>query len=224
MPHDIPSSKSPPLPTAVLDRVLAGQLTDGDAERLADWLADPPARDAILHALRTPRGADPAARVSAESALRALTRRIDAIERSGTGSTASSVSRARRWGRLSASPSRASLWIGCALVALGIAVAGVYQWTPWGADFMRHGRVYATRTGQRQTVTLDDSTRVTLAPGESRTVTIHADPKLLLSFDERHGDWRRPVGDYRFYVGKSAGEPAFAGTVRLVAAHQPARR
>jgi beta-glucosidase len=66
--------------------------------------------------------------------------------------------------------------------------------------------------------------RVTLAPGESRTVTIHADPKLLLSFDERHRDWRRPAGDYRFYVGKSAGEPAFAGTVRLAAAHQPAKR
>jgi beta-glucosidase len=66
--------------------------------------------------------------------------------------------------------------------------------------------------------------RVTLAPGESRAVTIHADPMLLLSYDEQHHDWRRPAGDYRFFVGKDAGDPAFSGAVQLAAAQQSAKR
>jgi len=66
--------------------------------------------------------------------------------------------------------------------------------------------------------------RVTLAPGESRAVTIHADPRLLLSYDEQHRDWRRVAGDYRFFVGRNAGDPAFSGAVQLDAAKQPAKR
>ncbi|HEU4959152.1 MAG TPA: glycoside hydrolase family 3 C-terminal domain-containing protein [Sphingomonas sp.] len=66
--------------------------------------------------------------------------------------------------------------------------------------------------------------RVTLAPGESRAVMIDADPKLLLSYDEQHGDWRRAAGDYRFYVGQAAGDPAFSGVVKLAATSQTAKR
>jgi beta-glucosidase len=66
--------------------------------------------------------------------------------------------------------------------------------------------------------------RVTLSPGESRIVELSADPWLLLSYDEVQGRWVRPAGEYRFFVGKSAGEPMLAGAVRLRAASQERRR
>ena len=66
--------------------------------------------------------------------------------------------------------------------------------------------------------------KVALEPGESRTVTIDADPMLLLSFDAKTGSWVRPAGSYRFYVGKAAGEPVLSGTAELSAATQPRQR
>jgi len=47
--------------------------------------------------------------------------------------------------------------------------------------------------------------RVTLKPGESRQVTIVADPRLLASYDVKAGAWRRAGGSYDLYVGKAAG-------------------
>jgi beta-glucosidase len=46
---------------------------------------------------------------------------------------------------------------------------------------------------------------VELAPGESRQVTIQADPRLLASYDLKAGAWRRAGGAYDLYVGKAAG-------------------
>ncbi|MCG2840122.1 glycoside hydrolase family 3 C-terminal domain-containing protein [Sandaracinobacter sp. RS1-74] len=66
--------------------------------------------------------------------------------------------------------------------------------------------------------------RVQLKPGESRTVTIEADTWVLLSYDESAGKWARPAGDYRFFIGKSAGEPELSGSVFLNAAAQDRRR
>lgn len=66
--------------------------------------------------------------------------------------------------------------------------------------------------------------KVSLKPGETREVTITADPWLLLSYDEKAGQWTRPAGDYRFFVGKSAGEPELTGTARLTAATESKRR
>ena len=66
--------------------------------------------------------------------------------------------------------------------------------------------------------------KVTLKPGETREVTIAADPWLLLSYDEKAGQWVRPAGAYRFFVGKSAGEPVLTGTATLTAATQARSR
>jgi beta-glucosidase len=59
--------------------------------------------------------------------------------------------------------------------------------------------------------------RVTLAPGESRQVTIAADPRLLASYDIKAGDWRRAGGTYDVYVGKAAGSRDLVAKVRLKA-------
>jgi beta-glucosidase len=66
--------------------------------------------------------------------------------------------------------------------------------------------------------------KVSLKPGESREVTIEADPWLLLSYDEAAGAWARPAGDYAFFVGKSAGEPMLSGRAALTAATEARRR
>lgn len=66
--------------------------------------------------------------------------------------------------------------------------------------------------------------KVTLKPGESREVTIDADPWLLLSWDGKAHQWARPHGEYRFFVGKSAGEPVLTGAAVLTAATQDRAR
>jgi len=105
-----------------------------------------------------------------------------------------------------------------------------------GADLMVRLRV--TNTGKRRgtevaqlyvappgrTHRLAGWARVELAPGESREVSIAADPWLLLSYDEKGQRWSRPAGDYGFFVGKSAGEPELTGVARLAAATQSRQR
>lgn len=66
--------------------------------------------------------------------------------------------------------------------------------------------------------------RVELKPGEERAISIEADPWVLLSYDAAAGKWTRPAGDYRFFVGKSAGEPQLSGSASLTAASQDRRR
>ena len=46
--------------------------------------------------------------------------------------------------------------------------------------------------------------RVALAPGESRRVTLTADPRLLAHFDGAQGQWRLTEGVHRVALGKSA--------------------
>ncbi|MEH0194210.1 glycoside hydrolase family 3 C-terminal domain-containing protein [Caulobacter sp. CCNWLY153] len=58
--------------------------------------------------------------------------------------------------------------------------------------------------------------RVALAPGESRRVTISADPRILASY-ETNG-WRRAAGDYDVRVSPSAKLSGLQGTARLKAA------
>ena len=58
-------------------------------------------------------------------------------------------------------------------------------------------------------------TKVMLEPGESKTVTLTGDPRLLGRYDERAGRWRLSAGDYEVFVGKSAGEPVLTGRARV---------
>ena len=59
--------------------------------------------------------------------------------------------------------------------------------------------------------------RVTLKPGESRQVTITADPRLLASYDVTAKGWRRAAGTYDVYVGKAAGSRDLSAKVSLKA-------
>jgi beta-glucosidase len=57
--------------------------------------------------------------------------------------------------------------------------------------------------------------RVTLAPGETRTVSITADPRLLASYDGSAPGWRIAKGDVKVSVGADAGDEQEAREVRL---------
>ena len=57
--------------------------------------------------------------------------------------------------------------------------------------------------------------RVELKPGESRRVTIQADPRLLARYDGGAGSWRIEPGGYAVAVGASAISPRLTGEVEL---------
>nr|AAF21798.1 beta-glucosidase precursor [Niveispirillum irakense DSM 11586] len=53
--------------------------------------------------------------------------------------------------------------------------------------------------------------KIDLKPGERRTVTIKADPRLLARFDEQGHQWRIDGGDYDVVVGRSATMTVLSG-------------
>ncbi|MCY1485516.1 Thermostable beta-glucosidase B [compost metagenome] len=57
--------------------------------------------------------------------------------------------------------------------------------------------------------------RVELEPGESRRVTLQADPRLLARFDGQAKRWRIDAGQYRVALGQSAVELAESAEVEL---------
>lgn len=61
--------------------------------------------------------------------------------------------------------------------------------------------------------------RLELEPGESRRVTLAADPRLLARFDGRSGKWNIAEGMHRVAVGKSAIDLTLRGSTQL-SAHQ----
>jgi beta-glucosidase len=59
--------------------------------------------------------------------------------------------------------------------------------------------------------------RVVLKPGESREVTLTADPRLLARFHGKAGKWRIAGGTHKVAVGKSATDLVLKGNARLSA-------
>ena len=57
--------------------------------------------------------------------------------------------------------------------------------------------------------------RVTLAPGESKRITVVADPRLLARFDSRAARWRIDPGVYQIAVSRSADEPVMTAPASL---------
>jgi len=77
---------------------------------------------------------------------------------------------------------------------------------PAGADVPQ---LYLTAAPGGERLRLLGFQRVELQPGESRRVTITADPRLLARFDGPDGitgNWRIAEGTYRIAVGRSASE------------------
>jgi len=79
-----------------------------------------------------------------------------------------------------------------------------------GADVVQ---LYLTSAGGKSVRRLVGYQRVELAPGESHTVTLSIDPRLLAGW-EGHG-WHQPAGAYRFALGRSATELGSEVEVKL---------
>jgi len=73
-----------------------------------------------------------------------------------------------------------------------------------GADVPQ---LYLTNAAGDKRVRLLGFERVELKPGESRRVTITADPRLLARFDGLIGQWRLNEGAYAVALSRSATEP-----------------
>ena len=57
--------------------------------------------------------------------------------------------------------------------------------------------------------------RVTLAPGESQTVTVAIDSRVLQTFDEANERWNLAPGDYEVLVGASSDNTPLSGSLHL---------
>ncbi len=57
--------------------------------------------------------------------------------------------------------------------------------------------------------------RIELAPGESKTVTVTADPRVMSVFDEQKNAWSLLPGAYKIFAGPSSGETPLNATLQI---------
>jgi beta-glucosidase len=81
----------------------------------------------------------------------------------------------------------------------GTEIAQVYAKLPKGAD-----ESFKRLVGWK---------RVTLAPGESQTVVLAIDPRVLQTFDEANDRWNLATGDYEVFVGASSDNTPLVGSL-----------
>ena len=81
----------------------------------------------------------------------------------------------------------------------GTEIAQVYGTLPKGAD-----ESFKRLVGWK---------RVTLSPGESQTVTVTIDPRVLQTFDEASNRWNFAPGDYQIFAGASSDNTPVMGTL-----------
>jgi beta-glucosidase len=83
-----------------------------------------------------------------------------------------------------------------------------------GADVPQ---VYMTDASGEKRMRLIGFERVQLNPGESKRVSVVADPRLLARFDAKADRWRISAGRHRIALGKSAGDLSLHTDVNLAA-------
>lgn len=81
----------------------------------------------------------------------------------------------------------------------GTETAEVYARLPEGAD-----ETFRRLAGWQ---------RITLAPGESKTVTVSIDPRVLQTFNEANSSWNLGAGEYEVFVGGSSDNTPLTGSL-----------
>ena len=81
-----------------------------------------------------------------------------------------------------------------------------------GADVPQ---LYLTSAAGDERTRLLGFERVELGAGESRSVTVTADPRLLARYDSDAGQWHVGAGDHRVMVGRAADDLVLAAEVQL---------
>jgi beta-glucosidase len=84
----------------------------------------------------------------------------------------------------------------------GTEIAEAYARLPQGADESSYKRLVGWK-------------RVILAPGESQTVTVPIDSRVLKTFDVANNRWNFTPGDYRVFVGGSSDSTPLTGTLQV---------
>lgn len=84
-----------------------------------------------------------------------------------------------------------------------------------GADVPQ---LYVTRDGSGKPMRLAGFQRVTLNPGESRRVTLTAEPRILADYDTSLPGWRIAGGSYRVAIARDATDRSMTLTTTLDAA------
>ncbi len=84
-----------------------------------------------------------------------------------------------------------------------------------GADVPQ---IYVARDGASTPMRLAGFTRVTLQPGETRRITLTAEPRIVADYDIRLPGWRIARGTYRIAVAHDARDRALVTTATLDAA------
>lgn len=79
-------------------------------------------------------------------------------------------------------------------------------------------QLYLAAGPTRRQLRLLGWSKVTLQPGETRTVTVTADPRLLASWDEKAHGWRIDPGAYEVFLGSDAQTPVLHATAKVAAA------
>jgi beta-glucosidase len=79
-------------------------------------------------------------------------------------------------------------------------------------------QVYLTHAPRRTQQRLLGWSRVDLASGESRRVTVAIDPRMLADWDSGAHGWRIDAGLYDIALGASAVELTPAGSLKMAAA------
>lgn len=82
-------------------------------------------------------------------------------------------------------------------------------------------QIYVSGAGWEAPRRLGGFSKVDLAPGASRTVSVSVDPRLFATFDVVSRTWRIKAGDYRVELANSATETAQSTSVRLESATLP---
>lgn len=81
-----------------------------------------------------------------------------------------------------------------------------------GADVPK---LYLTEAAGDRRMRLLGFERVELQPGESRALTVTADPRLLARYDGDAGQWRSDGGAYRIALGRAADDLVLTEEVQL---------
>ena len=84
-----------------------------------------------------------------------------------------------------------------------------------GADVPQ---MYVAREGSRAPMRLAGFTRVTLKPGESRRVTLTAEPRIVADYDTALPGWRIAGGNYRVALARDAEDRTLVSTAMVDAA------
>jgi beta-glucosidase len=78
-------------------------------------------------------------------------------------------------------------------------------------------QVYVAREGSGAPMRLAAFTRVTLAPGETKRVTLTAEPRIIADYDTAMPGWRIAAGRYRVAIAHDAADRGQVVTVNLAA-------